>query len=274
MCCYCASDNPSFKITTENISLRQRIEELVKVVDEDAETKAIYMKQRQEDALEILTLKKACQLQKQDIETLDKAFSDLENSLKLNQSEAEDTLAKTKTKFESDRANLVSHYEGEIGKQEEAFLEERNRLKEQLHNVVSNEVNLINRIKCLEAEEGYSHAEVERILNKEREMNEKQQEHLYKIECLEGDLKQAQNQIEEAQSQVVIQRSEDDVEKIAEQGETIRKLESDASYLRQELIEARARKSASDDELGTMKGKLETLENNITALSNESELTG
>ena len=46
-------------------------------------------------------------------------------------------------------------------------------------------------------------------------------------------------------------------------------LQEDATYLRQELIEARARKSASDDELGTIRGKVETLENTITSLSDE-----
>jgi hypothetical protein len=43
------------------------------------------------------------------------------------------------------------------------------------------------------------------------------------------------------------------------------------SYLKQELIEARAHKSASDDQLGNVSGKLETLENTITSLSDEGK---
>ena len=39
-------------------------------------------------------------------------------------------------------------------------MEERTRLKEHLQSVNANEENLLNRIKCLEAEEGYAHAEV------------------------------------------------------------------------------------------------------------------
>ncbi len=39
--------------------------------------------------------------------------------------------------------------------------------------------------------------------------------------------------------------------------------------MKQELIEARAHKSASDDQLGNVSGKLETLENTITSLSDE-----
>ncbi len=38
--------------------------------------------------------------------------------------------------------------------QEDLFLEERTKIREQLHEVTANEVNLLNRIKCLEAEEG------------------------------------------------------------------------------------------------------------------------
>jgi hypothetical protein len=41
-------------------------------------------------------------------------------------------------------------------KQEEIFSEEKSRMKEQLHEIVTNEVNLLNRIKSLEADEGYS----------------------------------------------------------------------------------------------------------------------
>ena len=54
----------------------------------------------------------------------------------------------------------------------------------------------------MEAEEGYAHAEVERILVKERELNETHQEMQYKIETLEAKLKQAQGVIEEQKGQV------------------------------------------------------------------------
>ena len=41
------------------------------------------------------------------------------------------------------------------------------------------------------------------------------------------------------------------------------------NYIKQELIEARSHKAASDDELGNVKGQMETLQNNITSLSEE-----
>lgn len=53
------------------------------------------------------------------------------------------------------------------------------------------------------------------------------------------------------------------------QEETISSLHKEISYLKQELIEARAHKSASDDQLGNVSGKLETLENTISSLSDE-----
>ena len=58
---------------------------------------------------------------------------------------------------------------------------------------------------------------------------------------------------------------------IQEQEQTIAKLQEDVSYIKQELIEARSHKAASDDELGNVKGQLETLQNNITSLSEEGK---
>ena len=58
----------------------------------------------------------------------------------------------------------------------------------------------------LEAEEGYSHAEVEKVLVKEREMAEAHQELQYRIECLETELQNANEVIEEQKSQVIVRR--------------------------------------------------------------------
>ena len=44
------------------------------------------------------------------------------------------------------------------------------------------------------------------------------------------------------------------------------------NYIKHELIEARSHKAASDDELGNVKGQMETLQNNITSLSEEGKL--
>ena len=75
--------------------------------------------------------------------------------------------------------------------------------------------------------------------------------------------------IEEQSSQVIIQRSPEDIEQIEQQEQLITKLQEDVTYIKQELIEARSHKAASDDELGNVKGQLETLQNNISSLSDE-----
>ena len=161
----------------------------------------------------------------------------------------------------------------------------------------------MNRISSLEANDGYSRAEVDRCLTKEKESQEIQQRLQYRIECLETELDNANRVslnipnvclliyydfkaicliaiifffvlckfkvIEEQSAQVVIQRDPEDVQLIQEQEQTISKLQEDVNYIKQELIEARSHKAASDDELGNVKGGLESLQNNITSLSEE-----
>ena len=57
--------------------------------------------------------------------------------------------------------------------------------------VTSNEINLLNRIKSLEANDTYSRAEVDRCLAKERGAAEMQQQLQYRVECLETELDNA-----------------------------------------------------------------------------------
>ena len=49
------------------------------------------------------------------------------------------------------------------------------------------------------------------------------------------------------------------------------KLREEVSYYKKELIDARSRKTAAEDELNTVKGTVETLSNSSTGLSNEIE---
>ena len=115
----------------------------------------------------------------------------------------------------------------------------------------------------------YARAEVDRVLSKEREATELQQTLQYRVECLERDLTEAKQIIQEQKDQVVIQRSEEDIATIAEQDINIGNLQQELNYVRKELIEARAHKSASDDKLSTVQDKIETMQNNINSLSDE-----
>ena len=75
--------------------------------------------------------------------------------------------------------------------QREAEIEkEQKAMRDRLHDVVANEENLLNRIKSLESEEAYGRTEVDRVLAKERDLTEINQRLQYRVECLEGKLRQ------------------------------------------------------------------------------------
>ena len=69
----------------------------------------------------------------------------------------------------------------------------------------------------------------------------------------------------------MVARSEEDVKLIDEQAEQLVKLKGEVSYYKQELIDARSRKAAAEDELNTVKGTVETINNSSKALSTEIE---
>ena len=68
-----------------------------------------------------------------------------------------------------------------------------------------------------------------------------------------------------------MERSEEDVKLLEEKDQQIVKLREEVSYYKKELIDARSRKTAAEDELNTVKGTVETLSNSSTGLSNEIE---
>ena len=94
----------------------------------------------------------------------------------------------------------------------------------------------------------------------------------YRVECLENELIEAKNTIEDQKGQVLVKRSDEDIAKIEEQENVIDNLQQEVSYVKKELIEARAHKSASDDKLSTVQDKIETLQNNINSLTDEGKL--
>lgn len=256
---------------SENVELHRRVSEQDKVLQEFRHSNESMSNQQQADSIEINSLRKTCQLQKQTIDSLEKELHNLQDELHHNRLESDDRYNNKIKEMEQAKKELMENYEQEMAKNEDIFTEERNKIREQLLEVTRNEANLLNRIKCLESEEQYSHAEVEKVLIREREAQECRQKLEIQVEQLKNQVDQAENALEEQKSKVVIQRSEEDIEQIAKLEDHIGKLQQDIAYLKQELLEARARKSASDDELRTIKDKLETLENSITSLTNEGE---
>ena len=76
---------------------------------------------------------------------------------------------------------------------------------------------------------------------------------------------------DQKESAKVVQSLPEDVAKMNDQETKIQQMSEELGHYKQELIEARAHKSASDDDLGNVKGQLETLQNQITSLSEEGE---
>jgi hypothetical protein len=209
---------------TDNVGLQQRISELDMNLGQSETARANLAQKSKEDASELATLRKGCLMQKKDIDDLERASSDLGDQMYRDRQgylpntrvvsicnhglhshcriEADERLSARSRESDADKKCLLEQSELELRNQEELFMEERIKIRAELHEVTSNEVNLLNRIKCLEAEEGYSHAEVERILRRERDMEETQQQLQYRVESLEVELSKAHQTIEERKSQV------------------------------------------------------------------------
>merc|ERR1719266_679110 len=219
---------------------------------------AILQRKTQADEVELMTLRKATQLQKDDLYNME---------LKLQHSLDEGS--RMKYELDAATAEVIKDCDRKIVEREAELEKEQKAIKERLHDVLSNEENLLNRIKSMEAEEAYGRTEVDKVLAKERDLTEMNQRLQYRVECLEDELSAALDKIEEQKGQVVIQRSDEDIAKIAEQEETISNVQQELAYVRKELIEARAHKSASDDKLSTVQDKIETMQNNINSLSDE-----
>ena len=156
-----------------------------------------------------------------------------------------------------------------MSERENEMEKETKMMKDRLQEVLSNEANLLNRIRSLESEEAYARTEVDRVLARERETTEMNQTLQYRVECLENELIDAKATIEDQKGQVVVKRSDEDIAQIQEQEGMISSLQQELGYIKKELIDARAHKSASDDKLSTVQDKIETLQNNINSLTDE-----
>ena len=142
-------------------------------------------------------------------------------------------------------------------------------LRDQLAVAASTERALIDKVRSLEAEMGSAQAEAAgkdvRGLNYQQTLE-------YKVECLTTELQHCRLQLQQAETNKVVERSPDDIKMLEEQAEHISKLKDDLSYIKKELIEARSLKAAAEDELNTVKGTVETITNNGLALSSEIEV--
>merc|ERR1719341_2097327 len=109
------------------------------------------------------------------------------------------------------------------------------------------------------------------IVVKDADQFEYKQELEYKVQCLSTELNHSRMQLEDAEANKIVERSEEDVKLIEEQETNIAKLKEEVAYFKKELIDSRSRKAAAEDELNTVKGTVETITNSSKAPSNEIE---
>jgi len=194
------------------------------------------------------------------IDTQNNDIADLENALNNTQNELEQLHTASRAGnaeiIESELSKLRHKYEDEIS----SLLAEEETLKMNLDESSQTISLLREEVKDLKQEAHKNTSEFECKQKLE-----------YEIECLRTELQHSQMQLQLNQENKIIERSEEDVKLIDEQMENIEKLKAEVAYIKKELIDARARKSAAEDELNTVKGTVETFHNSSKALSNEIE---
>ena len=75
-------------------------------------------------------------------------------------------LEQLQTAVKDAKDEATKEFQEKITKREKEMEKEKQIMKDRLHEVLSNEANLLNRIKSLESDEGYGRAEVDKALAK------------------------------------------------------------------------------------------------------------
>ncbi len=158
-----------FQLINENHGLKKGIQEVERINADKDQQLIVLQRKTQADAVELMTLRKACQLQKEEMAEMEYRAQSVTGEI----NEARDKCKE------------------QMAAQEAAFEAEKTAINNRLHDVLSNEANLLNRINSLESQESYARAEVDKVLFREREMAETLQQLQYKVECLGRDLDNA-----------------------------------------------------------------------------------
>ena len=75
-------------------------------------------------------------------------------------------LEQLQTAVKDAKDEVTKEFQEKITERENEMEKEKQIMKDRLHEVLSNEANLLNRIKSLESDEGYGRAEVDKALAK------------------------------------------------------------------------------------------------------------
>ena len=103
----------------------------------------ILQKKTQADSVELMTLRRACELQKDDIYKLELK---LEGAL--------EQVEHSKREAMESRNEAMKEFQVKLSERESEMEKEKKSMETRLHDVLSNEANLLNRIKSLENDEG------------------------------------------------------------------------------------------------------------------------
>ena len=119
----------------ENISLIQRIAAIELDLNQSETTKSNMAQKQQEDAFELAALRKACQMQKTDIAELEGTIDKLKAEVDGERASGDDRLKAKINECEASMATVTEDYEGKMKKMEDIFMEERTKIKAELHEV-------------------------------------------------------------------------------------------------------------------------------------------
>ena len=161
-----AKDDPGVieKLGSEVHILKKEMNQIEQSLASKDQEISILQKKSQADDVELKTLRKACQLQKDDIYNME---------LKLQRTFEEGSNFKRET--EEAKMLTKKEFDLKMAEKESEFEREQKSMKERMHHVMSNEENLLNRIKSLESDEAYGRTEVDRALSNERFLTEQNQ---------------------------------------------------------------------------------------------------
>jgi len=248
------------KVLMEKAQLGKRLGDIEQMLEDRERFCNSVISKQKEDVEEIAKLRQLIDNQNADIANLERALSDTQAELE-------------RAPQESDAAaeELATRYEAKLRSLEISYEEEQAKIRQQLQDVSSNEIVLLNKIKSLESEQEYAQAEVDKIVVKETGQFEHQQGLEYQVECLNTELQHTKMLLNEAEANKVTQRSEEDIALLAQQESNIDKLKAEVAYMKKELIESRSKNAAAEDDLNTVKGTVETMTNSANALNNEIE---
>lgn len=119
----------------ENISLIQKVAEIENFLNQSETAKTNMAQKQKEDAVELATLRKACQMQKTDISELESTIADLKAEVDGERLSADDRLKAKMKEGEADMKSMAEDYEGKLKNMEEIFMDERTKIKAELHEV-------------------------------------------------------------------------------------------------------------------------------------------